>query len=203
MAFDLTAILLSVKPLTDFVFGSGKIVFARLFIASVLVFILYKVAIKLFKSPTISFIIALVVSILGLRMAPESTLLLLMNGYFALMIVGFFILITIFIRTTWWIRKTLLFVMTLVFAVLWYFYGKNVFFLISALLCLIFLAIDSTLHNYLSKLRKGEDKAKELDAEIKIEEKKMTDLISAGANDNELKSQRKKIDDLIKARSSL
>jgi hypothetical protein len=198
---DVVSFLAYPNPIIDLVFGSGKIVFARLFIASILTFFIYKFTARLFKSPTISFIVGLVVSILGLRMIDESLLLSLMTGYYAFIIMGVFVLLTIFIRTAWWIRKTLLLVMAAVFAVLWYFYDKNTVYLLGAIICFIFLVFDGVLHSFLAKLRKGENEARELDIQIKLEQSKLGELVEAGGTEKEIEEQKKKILELNKERN--
>lgn len=198
---DVVSFLAYPNPVIDLVFGSGKIVFARLFIASILTFFIYKFTVRFFKSPTISFIVGLVVSILGLRMIDESLLLSLMTGYYAFIIMGVFVLLTIFIKTAWWIRKTLLLVMAAVLAVLWYSYDKSTVYLLGAIICFIFLVFDGVLHGFLAKLRKGENEARELDVQIKLEQSKLGELVAAGGKEKEIEEQKKKILGLNKERN--
>jgi len=201
MAFNfISAVIL---PVIQFLFGLGEVMFAKIFIVCILTIFLYKAAVKLVKSPNFAFIIAFIVSLLGIRIIPNSVFVSLMAGWYAFALLGVFIAFTIFFRTVWWQRRTIMFVLIVLFTAFWYFYQRNSAYIILASILLLFLLLDSPIHKILAPLREIGEKTKKLDLEIKLKQKKINDALAAGATEDELKILQKELDELASEKSKL
>jgi len=187
-------------PVIQTLFGLGEVVLARLFIVCILTIIFYKIMIKLTKSAFMAFIGGFAIAILGVRIIPKEVLPMLMTGYYAIALVGIFILFTIFFRTVWWLRKGLLFALMAIFAWLYY-SGRNSTYLIAAAILFVFLLLDTYIHQMLEPLRKKFEKSSKLKARIKIKQKEITDAMVAGATKSGISVLQKELDELIKEKS--
>jgi hypothetical protein len=91
----------------------------------------------------------------------------------------------------------------IVFAALWWFYGRQTNYLVIAIIFLLLLIFDYQIHRLLVAAREKSEKSKKLGAEIKILEKKRADAIAAGATKSEIAALQRELNDLIKEKSKL
>ena len=203
IVFDFVSSL--IIPIIQFLFGLGEVMFAKIFIVCILTIALQKAVIKLVKSPSPALIIAFLISLLGIRIIPDSGFTSLMAGWYTFAVLGVFMAFTLFFRTVWWQRKGIMLVLIALFTAFWYFYGRNTKFIILAIILLLFLIFDTPIHKALAPLRKFNERKEEIDAQIKIKEKEINDMIVAGtdAKSSAIANRQKEIDDLIKEKSKL
>lgn len=187
------------KGVIDVLFGLGQAALTRLLVVVALTIALYKPARKL-AGPTIAFIIAFVVAVLGMRVLPES---LLQLSMLHLIIAILIILFTFIFRLVWWLRQLLLAAAMITFASLWWWYGKQSQHLIATAIFLLLLILDYQIHAALATAREKAEKAKRLGAEIKILEKQIADAAAAGAKAEEIAALKKELDEKIAEKSKL
>jgi len=194
-----------ILPIIQFLFGLGEVMFAKMFIVCILTIILYKAAVKIVKSSTPAFIVALIVSLLGIKIIPDSVFSGMMAGWYVFALLGVFIAFTLLFRTVWWQRRTIMFLLIIIFAAFWYFYQKDSKYIIIAIVLMIFLIFDSPIHRILAPLREIGEKREEIKAQIALKEKEINDMLASGTDEKSsaIANRRQEIKELIGEESKL
>lgn len=178
--------LIFIREIIAFVLFNGDIIIQKTFIFIVLAIILSIILNKMFNSSGMAFLISAIVSAVGVGALPDSVVMSIFTAVYApiytAVLVGIFILMIIFYGTPWWVRRLLLGIFIVAGAIKWYFYGRNIIYVVISAVCIVFLILDTPLQKLFIKIRNKLKENKSVSARQRIMAKKEFEAVQQGAS---------------------